>query len=828
MLRPLLTIISTLPLLTAGEAPPPVKSFLTSNCTTCHQGPKSPAGIDLTALPFHLDEPQPFSQWVRVHDAVNNGLMPPKSKLPAPERAAFLKSLRTPIEAHEQHRTKTQGRSVLRRLNRYEYENTLRDLLGAPWLQLKDMLPEDGILARFNKSGQALDVSHVQMARYMETAEQALRSVLAAAQQPENTHRFYAREQKRMINRMKYSPFNRSPERATIPILGFDAQPEVIAETAPMTVGPADPATRELEGFATPASTYVGNEYHFDQFAAPTGGRYKLRFLTYSLWLETVHDPETQKNRPRWWRPSRRKTSKGRTVEPLTIYAYNKANEKRLLGTFDVTPEPATHDLEVYLQPGEMILPDASRLVRTRPGWVGSPDASAEGMPGVAYRWMEVTGPFPPPQKFTLPNTEHAIDPALRQFLARAFRRPVAESEVQRYRAIIDARRNNGLAEAIIAGYVAALCSPGFLYLDESPGPLTGHALAARLSYFLWNAPPDAELSKLAASGAIRRPEILRAQTERLLNHPRSRDFLNAFLDYWLDLRRIGDTTPDQILYPEYYLDDLLTESALKETQLFFEELVRNNLPSANIVSSNFTMLNFHLARHYNLPTVDGVHMRKVSLPETSPRGGLLTQASILKITANGTTTSPVLRGAWIMERILGDPPPPPPPGVPAVEPDTRGATTIRQQLDKHRAIPSCAACHNKIDPTGFALENFDIFGAWRDKYRSTEEGEPVQGIGKNGHAFTFRLSQPVDAAGQLENGAQFQNVIELKRLLLQDERKLARNMVTQWIAYSTGAPVSFGDRAEVERILDTARKDRYGLRTLIHTIVESPLFTRK
>ncbi|MBL8177215.1 MAG: DUF1592 domain-containing protein [Bryobacterales bacterium] len=827
MFRGFAILIAAVPLW-AGAPPAAVRAFLTARCTACHQGAKAPAGIDLTTLAFGLDEPQSFSTWVRVHDAVHSSRMPPQSKLMPAERAAFLRPLSESLRAHEQQRAAAQGRSTLRRLNRYEYENTLRDLLHAPWLQLKDMLPEDGILARFNKSGQALDVSHVQMARYMEASEQALRWVLASADEPEKTQRYYAREQKRMINRMKYSPFNRSPERATIPILGFEAQPDVIAEKAPMTVGESDPATRELEGFATPASTYVGNEYHFDQFAAPAGGRYKLRFLSYSLWLETVQDPATQKNRPRWWRPSRQRTSKGRTREPLTIYAYNKANEKRLLGTFDVTPEPIAHELDIYLQPGETILPDASRLVRTRPGWVGSADASAEGMPGVAYRWMEVTGPIAPAKTFRLPNTAEAVEPALREFLATAYRRAPRESEVARYKAIIDARRAGGLKEAVLSGYIAALCSPGFLYLEESPGALSGHALASRLSYFLWNAPPDDELRVLAANGLLRRPEVLRAQTERLLQSARSRDFLNAFLDYWLDLRRLGETTPDQILYPEYYLDDLLTESALKETQLFFAELVRRNLPASNLISSGFTMLNFHLAKHYGLPPVDGVAMRKVELPANHVRGGLLTQASVLKITANGTTTSPVVRGAWIMERILGDPPPPPPAGVPAVEPDTRGATTIRQQLDKHRSIPSCAACHNKIDPAGFALENFDIFGAWRDRYRSTEEGEPVKGIGKNGHAFTFRLSQPVDAAGQLETGEAFQNISELKRLLLADERKIARNMVQQWIAYSTGAPVSFGDRAEVERILDTASKGRYGLRSMLHEIVQSRLFRHK
>jgi hypothetical protein len=209
-----------------------------------------------------------------------------------------------------------------------------------------------------------------------------------------------------------------------------------------------------------------------------------------------------------------------------------------------------------------------------------------------------------------------------------------------------------------------------------------------------------------------------------------------------------------------------------------------------------------------------------------STRGGLLTQASVLKVTANGTTTSPVLRGVWIMERILGQPPAPPPPGVPAVEPDTRGAVTIRQQLDKHRAVPSCASCHRAIDPPGFALESFDILGGERQRYRSTDDGQPVAGIGKNGHAFTFRLGLPVDAAGELEDGRKFSNVREFKALLAADEKQLARNMVRQFVAYATGAPVEFNDRDEVERIL--ARAPGHGLRSLLHEVIQSPLFRSK
>lgn len=860
LLAVLLAILPAAPALAATPAPLPAdaKAYIDKNCTGCHRSAKAPAGLDLTSLSFDLADAHTQSRWVRIHDAVRDGAMPPGSKdaHKQPDRQAFLKAIATPLVTHESQRAATQGRSVLRRLNRYEYENTIRDLLSAPWLQVRDGLPEDGLVHRLNKSGQALDVSHVQMSRYMETADQALRAVLDASGQVENSQRYYARDQKRFINRMRYSPFNRHPERATIPILGFEAQPDVLAEKVPLSVGDKDPQTRELEAFATPASTYVGNEYHFDGFAAPVGGQYRLRFNVYSLWIHTVFGPEGRGDKVAWWRPNREKTSRGRTTEPLTMYALSKGGEKRLLGTFDVGPEPAIHELNVHLLPGEQILPDAARLFRSRPGFVGSPEATAEGMPGIAYRWMEVAGPVQnvaARESFrrlfgnlaatrdkdnklsVMPTQAGDAERLLRQFMARAYRRPPKEQEVQRYLAIIRERlvpspKGNGpdFAEAMIAGYTAVLCSPGFLYLEEEPGPLNAYALASRLSYFLWNAPPDQELRTLAAKGTLVRPAVLRAQTNRLLDDPRSQDFVAAFLDYWLDLRKLSENTPDQTLYPEYYLDDLLLESAAQETRLFFQALVRRNLPVSNLIESNFTMVNSHLARHYNLPPVEGVAMREIALPPNSVRGGLLTQASVLKVTANGTTTSPVLRGVWIMERIVGDPPSPPPPGTPAVEPDTRGATTIRQQLDKHRSVRSCAVCHNKIDPPGFALESFDVLGAWRDRYRSTEEGEPVQGIGKNGHAFTFKRGQPVDASGQLATGDKFQDVVELKRLLLKDERQISRNVVSQFVAYGTGAPPGFGDRAEVERILSAGQRDRYGLRTLIHQVVQSKLFTTK
>jgi hypothetical protein len=313
-----------------------------------------------------------------------------------------------------------------------------------------------------------------------------------------------------------------------------------------------------------------------------------------------------------------------------------------------------------------------------------------------------------------------------------------------------------------------------------------------------------------------------------LLADPKSRRFVEAFLDYWLELRKIVATAPDANLYSDYYLDDLLEESALEETRLFFAELLKNDSPARNVVSSDFAMLNERLASHYGLPPVQGIALRRTSLPHDSVRGGFMTQAAVLKVTANGTTTSPVLRGARIMERILGQKPPPPPPNVPALEPDIRGAVTIRQQLDKHRSLEMCSACHAKIDPAGFALENFDVMGGWRERYRSEAEGELAQGIAKSGQKFAFHYALPVDASGELPDGRKFKDIRELKRLLLADERQLARNLARQLTIYATGAPIRFADREPIEQILDRASSSHYGVRSLVHELVQSELFMMK
>ena len=489
-----------------------------------------------------------------------------------------------------------------------------------------------------------------------------------------------------------------------------------------------------------------------------------------------------------------------------------------------------------------------------------------DGMPGVAFQWLEVEGPlidqWPPAGHRMLfgdlPLVEKSAiaedakpedagtarskieavskDPEadakrlMEDFIRHACRHPLDAADIGRYLGIVRDALATGFSftDAMIAGYTTVLISPEFLFLDDHPGRLDDHALAERLAYFLWNSPPDAELRRLADASALARPGVLRAQTDRMLADPRSQRFVEAFLDYWLDLRLMGASGPDAGLYPEYQLDDLLVESLTAEPRAYFSELLRHDLGVRHIVSSDFAMLNERLAALYGVPGVSGVGLRRVTLPPESVRGGFLTQGAVLKVTANGTTTSPVVRGAWVMSRILGQPPPPPPPSVPAVESDIRGATTIREQLAQHRSEESCAACHRKIDPPGFALENFDVMGAWRDHYRSVGDGVPVAGIGHHGQYFTFRTGPAVDASGEMSDGRAFADIRSFRANLLTDEAVIARNLAQQLAVYATGSPVRFADRETIAQIVARAEPSGYGVRSLVHELIQSDLFQTK
>ena len=370
------------------------------------------------------------------------------------------------------------------------------------------------------------------------------------------------------------------------------------------------------------------------------------------------------------------------------------------------------------------------------------------------------------------------------------------------------------------------LTAPQFLLIDERPGKLDDFALASRLSYFLWSTMPDDELLALAAGKKLALPATLRAQVDRMLASPKARAFVENFTGQWLDLRNIEATSPDKRLYPEF--DEVLQTSMVGETEAFFTEMLARNESTANFIHSDWLMVNRPIAEHYGIEGVTGEDFHRVKLPANSPRGGLLTQASILKVSANGTTTSPVIRGAWVMKRLLGTPPAPQPADVGSIEPDTRGATTIREQLAKHRSVESCAACHRIMDPPGFALESFDVIGGWRDRYRSQEKGDNANRKLHGRNVWEYKLGLPVDATGELADGRKFKDMVDFKKLLLEQRDQVLKNVTENLLIYSTGAGIRFADRTEVARIVATTKAKGSGLRTLLHEVVESPLFLNK
>ena len=885
----------------AAAAPPPfagAEAFLQTNCAPCHNSRSAAARLDLTKLSFDPANSENFGTWVKVHDRVAAGEMPPPGPR-RPEASAlkpFIDGLHQALSSHERKMIAEHGRAGLRRLNSYEYENALRDLLGVPWAQIKSKLPQDGESFRYNKAGSALDVSHVQLSRYMATADYALRQAMAAklTQAPPSVKRVYAREEPTL---RAYLPRegNTRTDRLNFPVLDSHAQPDVRAGRGPVS----SPETKEREAVGRVSSIFSdAGGFSWTTARIVTAGRYRVRVKGYSIWVSgggvdhwnfTGFGPEkiAYLYQPSWHRPNPDEVWPGRRAEPIGVYA-QRSGQSRPLAEFDFTPEPSVREVEVLLDAGETLQTDAMRLFRTRVNGTEeeyvNPLAEKDGMPGVAYQWLEVEGPLPdeaasgagyrllfgelplrrlpegslggvaltvvaPPQpadnrpfrfgpRFQDVRVEVASDHPredaarlIRQFLARAYRRPAGEPHFQRFLGLFQQQFDlgHGFAKSLVSTYTAILASPNFLYLEEAPGKLDDYSLASRLSLFLWNSPPDQQLLDLAAARRLSQPAVLRAQTERLLRDPKARRFVDAFTDYWLDLRKIDDSSPSTTLYNDYELDDPLKLAAVEETRLFVQELVRENLPARNVVQSGFTFLNERLARHYGIPGVAGAHLRKVTLPQDTVRGGLMTQASVLKVTANGTTTSPVVRGVWVMERILGFQTAPPA-GVPAIEPDIRGAVTIRQQLDRHRADATCAACHRKIDPPGFALESFDVMGGYRNRYRAfAEQAKPEPGIGLSGQRFAFHYGPPVDTAGTLPGGAAFNDIREFKKLLLaREEQTVARNLVQQLTTYATGAPVGFAGRKQVDAILSQTRAAGYGVRSLIHGIVQSELFQYK
>lgn len=821
-------------------------AFLEKHCADCHDAESKKGNLDLRAL--KADDP---ARWLKVYDRVASGEMPPKKKAapPAEELKPFLAGLKKTLLEAERAKIDVQGRTPLRRLTRGEYENTVRDLLHLDRILLQDNLPADGMSHGFDKSADALDLSHVNLAKYVEAADAALD--LAIATRPEAPVRRHQR-----IYLSKHVGHILGNGDA---VLLKDGKIDPLYPPAGEQ-GHLDQGAHERMGSFSRGST-VGVFRHEDEsfkpyfldFACLYPGRYQLKASFWSFHWDkgTIH-------------PSR-----GTEVARLSIVHMQDdgrggGHPSTVLGYYDApSMEPKVHDISVWLNYKDAIGFNTASLAPVA-NYSRKGRAMAFTGPAVAVDWLEVEGPFydswPPPghkalfgdlpfaelkpgpgvprrkpQRQEVVHVVNRFDPApgiwsvasalpladadrlLAAFLPRAFRRPVPEDVRESYVARVADRLKAGdcFELAMRSAYRAALCSPDFLYHVEPAGRLDGPALANRLAYFLWNSMPDAELA------AAKDPA---AQVERLLKDPRSNRFVENFLGQWLKLRSIAANDPDPKLYPE--ASPYLQDSMVAETRAYFREMLDKNLDAGHVVKSGFAMINERLAVHYGIPGVKGSEIRRVPLPPDCPRGPFLTQAAILKITANGTTTSPVPRGAFVMARLLGREPEPPPSEVPAVEPDVRGTTTIREQLDKHRSNPGCAGCHQYIDPPGFALEVFDVIGGQRSRYRSIGSGDPApRGSIDPFIGIPFKLGPPVDASGATSDGRAFSGITEFQALLAADAKKLLKNLAEQLVRYAIGRDVGFVDRDEIEAIVARTLKAGGGLRSLVHEIVKSELF---
>lgn len=813
----------------AAELPEPLGELIRQTCLDCHDGDSAEGGLDLHALPFTLADRKLRDRWILIHDRIQAGEMPPDpTGLSTADRDLLLGGLSDAIASADRTDVDAHGRGPLRRLTREEYEQNLRDVLQLPLLDIRDMLPEDRESHRFNKAARALDMSRVQLTAYLDAAGAALQQAMASGPQPPQVTTF------RAVGTGLFSTTATFGEREA---MFFAKDNKAVGAKELPTL--QDDTTLELALFRSAHWPYYG---YPRGFVAKLPGEYRVRFSARAVLqsegyqLQPATEPVPMTFRAR--KPS------GADVS---------GDVRATGGIMDIQPEPAVYETTVRLLPTETFeysllgLPvPLARNVNGGPPTYRYPPFPPGGQPGVAFQWLEIEGPvlpdsWPPRSHRALFDefgpgvaSENPTEDArrlLRRFVDRAAREPVPAEALVRFEQLIQQRLKLGssFSEAMLAGYKGFLCSSHFLYLRDPSDPATGDlnqfAIASRLSHFLTNTRPDAGLMELAAAGKLRDAETLRHETDRLINDPGFGRFVDNFTDYWLDLRNVRRDEPDVRLHPEYRFDDYLVESMERETRTFFAAMIRDNLPARVLVNADFVYANDRLARHYGLQPLSGSSMRKVALPDDSPYGGLLTQAAVMKVTANGTSTSPVVRGAWIMERLIGQPPPPPPSSVPAVEPDIRGAKTIRELLARHTELESCAGCHARFDPVGLALENFDVLGGWRTRYRGVEQGEPVIGIDRAGHDFAYTLAEPIDASGQLRDGRPFDDIHELKVLLTSNPRQLARNLLHQFTLYATGTPVRFSDRGEIESLLDACEANGYRVRDLIHSLVQSRIF---
>ncbi len=749
---------------------PTVNTFLEDNCLDCHTGSDAEAGLDLESL-ARTANLESLHRWVQVFDRVEAGEMPPKdyAEVDKTERRALLDGLGDALHKVQSADHRLNGRTPTRRLTNAELERTLHDLLGID-IPLASLLPEEQRWGGFQNMAAIQSMSHFQLENHLTVVDAALD---AAFDRISETNKPFRREYSaRDLARSNPRRRCRDPE---------------------MRGGLAVVWSSNLIFYGRVTSTTVKKS-----------GWYRITFTASS-----VRPPE---DRGVWCSVRSGRCNSG---APLMSW----------IGSFEASDSPKEMVYEAWIPKDHMIEIRPADLTlkqaRFKGGQVGAGEGEPQNAPGVALHSMVLEEIHPSGSRdqtrrklFGQVDVDgkplaRELKQQLRKFANRSFRRDTDAAQLRPYMQMLDQQLASGATatEALRNVYRAILCSPRFLYFTEPAGTLDDFAIASRLSYMLWGSMPDQELLKLARGGKLNERDTILAQVDRMLRAPRGNDFVRRFTAQWLDLLDIDFTEPDRKLYRNF--DVVVQNSMLAETHVFVADLLANNRPAAELVTADHTYLNSRLAQFYGIDGIEGDSMRRVELDSSSHRGGLLTHGSVLKVTANGTNTSPVLRGVWVSERLLGTPIPPPPENVPAIEPDVRGATTIREILEKHRADDSCAGCHSKIDPPGYALEMYDAAGRWRTSYDT-------------------KGKQRINPAYKLPDGRKFDSPDAFKSLWRTTPEPIARCFAEKLMIFGTGSDITFADRQHIESILADSADSSYGLRSILNEVVTSPVFLSK
>jgi len=699
------------------------------------------------------------------------------------------------------------GRITARRLNRNEYNNTITELLGVD-MRPADDFPQDDSGYGFDNIADVLSLSPGLMEKYISAADKVARTAL----------------------------FGPPALKPTLVRLRSEGRKVKEARTFP--------AEYDVTGLSLP------NAFHAIQ-RVPVDGEYLIKVtltglrpkasapIEIALWVDQhlvktlTHDQEGaatfNEDRHDFGGQAvefRVKLAAGDRWLSVAIPRVYEGLPARYGG-----PNPSTRpDPPREFKPPPGLPPERLELFRKR-----FDDAAAElakiPLNGVRINTVDFGGPYahvtgPSPASLAKIytcghlNGVHQSTCARRivtDFARRAFRRPVAAREVDGIVALVQRaqEQENSFEEGLAVGIQAILVSPDFLFRMERDRratsasshslPISQHELATRLSYFLWASMPDASLRRAADAGTLRNPAVLSAQVRRMLRDPKARALAENFGSQWLQFRALESTTRDRDRFPDF--EDYLRLSMRRETELFFEHIVRDDRSIIDFIDGRYSYINERLARHYGIPNVLGPEFRRVDLTST-PRGGVLTQGSVLTVSSYATRTSPVLRGKWVLDNLLGRPPDDPPPDVPNLEDSEIGSTaSMREQLQAHRKNPTCASCHRRMDPLGFGLENFDAVGAWR-----TMDGK-----------------FPIDASGTLPDGEEFEGPVELRAILKGEREAFTRTLTSKLLTYALGRGLERYDAKTVRQIASRLPAHNYKFSSLVLEIVNSlPFLSRR